>query len=84
MLNGSKDLLILVGILIIVLVIFGPKQLPKLGKMIGGSMKSVRDGMEGKFEDDEEEAAKPKAVAAAAPTEAPATKKPVGEDTEAI
>jgi sec-independent protein translocase protein TatA len=83
MFNGSKDLLILVGVLVIVLVIFGPKQLPKLGKMIGGSMKSVRDGMEGNYSDDEDETPKPKAVEAATATDAPA-KKPVAKDTEAI
>ena len=81
--NAYKDLIILVGILVIVLVIFGPKQLPKLGKMIGGSMKSMRDGMEGNYTEDEEEAPKPKAVDAAAASEAPA-KKPVAKDTEAL
>ena len=30
--------------LIIVLIIFGPKQLPKLGQMIGTTMKGIRDG----------------------------------------
>jgi sec-independent protein translocase protein TatA len=82
MFNGSKDLLILVGVLVIVLVIFGPKQLPKLGKMIGGSMKSVRDGMEGNYTEEDETPA-PKAVQAAATDEVPA-KKPVAKDTEAI
>ena len=43
-------------ILLIVLVLFGPKQLPKLGKMFGKAMKDLREGMEGK--DDEEEAPK--------------------------
>lgn len=32
-------------ILIVVLVIFGPKQLPKLGKMFGKTMREVRSGM---------------------------------------
>ena len=80
--NGSKDLIILVGILVVVLVIFGPEQLPKLGKMIGGSMKSVRDGMEGNY-GEEDEAPKPKAVEAKAAADAP-TRKPVAKDTEAI
>ena len=43
-------------ILLIVLVLFGPKQLPKLGKMFGKAMKDLREGMEGK--DAEEEPAK--------------------------
>ncbi|MDR1413214.1 MAG: twin-arginine translocase TatA/TatE family subunit [Actinomycetes bacterium] len=33
-------------ILAIVLVIFGPKQLPKLGKMFGKTMKEVRTGID--------------------------------------
>ena len=33
-------------ILAVVLLIFGPKQLPKLGKMFGKTMREVRSGME--------------------------------------
>jgi sec-independent protein translocase protein TatA len=55
----------LVVILLIVLLLFGPKQLPKLGKMFGKTMRNVRDGMEGKLEDgdDEEEPAAEKSDA---------------------
>jgi sec-independent protein translocase protein TatA len=81
--NIGKEMIVLGVLLIIVLIIFGPNQLPKLGKMIGGSMKSVRDGMEGIGSEEEEEAAKPKAVEAAAPTETPA-KKPASKDIEAL
>lgn len=55
---GVPELLI---ILVVVLLIFGPKNLPKLGSAIGKSVKSLRDGMssdEGKPEielDEEEE-----------------------------
>jgi sec-independent protein translocase protein TatA len=42
----------LIVILIVVLVIFGPSQLPKLAKTIGQSSKALRDGMEGKLEDE--------------------------------
>lgn len=34
-------------ILIVVLVIFGPKNLPKLGSAIGKTVRSVREGMDG-------------------------------------
>ena len=34
-------------ILIIVLVIFGPKNLPKLGASLGKTVKTLREGMEG-------------------------------------
>lgn len=40
---GVPELLI---ILVVVLVLFGPKQLPKLGKMFGKTMKEVRTGMD--------------------------------------
>lgn len=34
-------------ILLIVLVIFGPKNLPKIGSALGKTVKNVREGMEG-------------------------------------
>lgn len=36
----------LLVVLVIVIVIFGPKQLPRLGKMLGQSLKSFKKGME--------------------------------------
>ncbi|RXZ53096.1 twin-arginine translocase TatA/TatE family subunit [Senegalimassilia faecalis] len=62
---GVPELLI---ILVVVLLIFGPKNLPKLGSAIGKSVKSLRDGMssdEGKpeielDEDEEVEVPQPK------------------------
>lgn len=41
-------------ILIVVLVIFGPTQLPKLAKMFGKSAKALKDGIDGQLEDDDE------------------------------
>ena len=35
-----------INVLIIVLVIIGPKNLPKLGKMFGKTMKNFKEGME--------------------------------------
>ena len=64
---GPLELMIILGI---ALLIFGPKNLPKLGKSLGQTVKNVREGMEG---DDEEpkkmEAAE--AVAEPAPAAAP-------------
>ncbi len=37
----------IVIILVIVLLIFGPKNLPKLGSSLGKTVKNVREGMEG-------------------------------------
>ena len=59
---GGTELII---ILVIVLILFGPKRLPQLGKSLGKTVKAVREGVEGKDdEDDEAEVApKPKAKA---------------------
>ena len=40
---GPQEFII---VLIIVLVIFGPKNLPELGKMFGKTMKNFKEGME--------------------------------------
>lgn len=34
-------------ILVVALLIFGPKNLPKLGKSLGSTVKNIREGMEG-------------------------------------
>lgn len=44
-------------ILVVVLVIFGPSQLPKLAKMFGKSAKALKDGIDGKLVDEDEKAA---------------------------
>jgi sec-independent protein translocase protein TatA len=40
---GGIEWVIVLGI---ALLLFGPKQLPKLGKMIGSTMRNVREGMD--------------------------------------
>ena len=74
MFNFPKEIII---VLVIVLIIFGPTQLPKLGKMFGKTMKGLRDGMENADEDE----AKPEVKAEAAPkeVEAAATEDPAAE-----
>jgi sec-independent protein translocase protein TatA len=42
---GFPEILLILGIAFLVFVIFGPKNLPKLGKMFGSTMKEVRKGM---------------------------------------
>jgi sec-independent protein translocase protein TatA len=90
MFNISKELII---VLVIVLVIFGPSQLPKLGKMFGKTMKNVREGMDNVTDEGEDETpSKPKEMNATAPEEvepkaedevpAPVKKKPAEEDAE--
>ena len=51
-------------ILIVVLVIFGPKNLPKLGKSLGSTVKNLREGMSGddKTEEEPEESAEDREI----------------------
>ena len=49
---GTTELIV---ILIVVIIIFGPTQIPKLTKMFGKSVKSFKDGMEETEEKVEEE-----------------------------
>jgi sec-independent protein translocase protein TatA len=64
---GAPELLI---ILLIVLVLFGPKQLPKLTKMFGKSVKSFKEGME-----EDEETEKPASEVQVAETKSPESEK---------
>ena len=45
-------------ILIVVLIIFGPKNLPKLGKMFGQTMKGFKEGIDDDDDDDTTKKAK--------------------------
>ncbi|MDZ4178455.1 MAG: twin-arginine translocase TatA/TatE family subunit [Coriobacteriia bacterium] len=40
---------------IVVLVLFGPKRLPQLGKSLGKTVKAIREGVDGKLDEDEED-----------------------------
>lgn len=46
---GTPEIIIIV--LAIVLIIWGPKNLPKLGSALGKTVKNVREGMEGDEDD---------------------------------
>jgi sec-independent protein translocase protein TatA len=64
----------LIIILVIVLIIFGPKQLPQLGKSLGKTMKSIREGAEGKEDEELPDAAKAEADKAEDKEKEPAAK----------
>ena len=49
---GTNELLI---ILVVVLLIFGPKNLPKLGKMFGKTINGFKKGMEDEESEESEE-----------------------------
>jgi sec-independent protein translocase protein TatA len=66
---GPLELII---VLVIVLVIFGPKRLPGLGRSLGSGMREFKDSVTGKDKDEEHEQLEAAAVAAPpapAPTE---------------
>ncbi len=48
---GVPELLI---ILVILLLVFGPKRLPGLGRQLGGGMREFKDSITGKDDDDDE------------------------------
>jgi sec-independent protein translocase protein TatA len=63
-------------ILIVVLVIFGPTQLPKLAKMFGKSAKALKEGIDGTLaEDDDKPAEAPKAAPVAKDSDTDTTDK---------
>ena len=41
-------------VLVIALIVFGPKRLPELGKSLGTGMREFKDSITGKHEDDED------------------------------
>ena len=48
---GIPELLI---VLVIVLLVFGPKRLPQLGRQLGGGMREFKDSIQGKGKDEED------------------------------
>ena len=49
-------------VLLIVLVIFGPKRLPGLGRQLGSGMREFKDSITGKDKDDDDDAREEPAV----------------------
>jgi sec-independent protein translocase protein TatA len=72
---GGIGPLELVIVLVIVLVVFGPKRLPSLGRQLGAGMREFKDSVTGKSRDEEDEDE-------ARPTLSPstATAEPVSEE----
>jgi sec-independent protein translocase protein TatA len=52
---GGIGPLELVIVLVIVLVVFGPKRLPSLGRQLGAGMREFKDSVTGKDRDDHED-----------------------------
>jgi sec-independent protein translocase protein TatA len=54
-------------ILIVLLVVFGPKRLPEMGRSLGRGMREFKDSITGKDDDDDDQ---PREIPPAAPDEA--------------
>ncbi|MCD7838818.1 MAG: twin-arginine translocase TatA/TatE family subunit [Clostridiales bacterium] len=53
---GTTELIV---VLLIVVVLFGPTQIPKLTKMLGSSIRNFRDGMKDESTPEQQEESKP-------------------------
>ena len=71
---GTPELLIL---LLVLLLVFGAKRLPEMGKSLGKGMREFKDSVSGKYDDDESDTvdevaalppAEPSSTTTAAPT----------------
>ena len=56
---GPTEIII---VLVIVLLVFGPKRLPDLGRSLGKGMREFKDSVTGKDKDEQEELAAPDAA----------------------
>ena len=65
---GIPELII---VLVILLVIFGPKRLPGLGRSLGSGMREFKDSISGKSKGDEDDEEGPRALERAGATSAP-------------
>jgi sec-independent protein translocase protein TatA len=64
-------------VLVIALVIFGPKRLPDLGKSLGSGMREFKDSLSGKDDDDDDEAQAKLEASASQPQPDPDAAEPV-------
>ena len=71
----------IIVVLVIVLLIFGPKRLPGLGRSLGAGMRNFKDSISGKDKgEDEEDDDRPELTKATAkPEESPAEERQVNE-----
>jgi sec-independent protein translocase protein TatA len=65
---GPTELII---VLVIVLLIFGPKRLPGLGRSVGGALREFKESVTGRDDDDEDAERKRAQLDAAAPVPEP-------------
>lgn len=79
---GPMELII---ILVIVLVVFGPKRLPGLGRQLGSGMREFKESITSRHSDDDDEDEKTTTGLAAAPEETRAPKQaPASPEPETV
>ena len=80
---GVPELLV---ILVILLVIFGPKRLPQLGRQLGSGMREFKNSVTGRHRDDDddedESSARPALVAGAEPSPPPVVPAPPADEKD--
>jgi sec-independent protein translocase protein TatA len=73
-------------VLVVVLLIFGPKRLPQMGRSLGSGMREFKDGISGKSSPDDDEAeaeeARHREIAAAHAVDEPAVAPPAAKDPQ--
>ena len=69
-------------VLVIALLVFGPKRLPELGKSLGSGMREFKDSITGKDDDDEKAERAKLEVSAAQPQPEPGAEPVEGEVVE--
>lgn len=70
-------------VLVIALLVFGPKRLPELGKSLGAGMREFKDSITGK-EDEEERTERAKLEVSAAQPQPPAGDEPAEVEGEVV
>ncbi len=69
-------------LLLVLLLVFGPKRLPEMGRSLGRGMREFKDSITGKAKDEEHDEQQPAITAASAEPTAPAPAPPSQTETE--
>ncbi|MFL5847496.1 MAG: twin-arginine translocase TatA/TatE family subunit [Solirubrobacteraceae bacterium] len=78
MFSGGIGLPEVLLVLAIVLIIFGPKRLPQLGRSLGSGMRNFKESVSGRHKDDDDDDDHAE-LTAAKPDDRPAGERPVNE-----
>jgi sec-independent protein translocase protein TatA len=78
MFSGGIGLPEVLLVLAIVLIIFGPKRLPQLGRSLGSGMRNFKESVSGRRKDDDDDDDHPE-LTAAKTDDRPAGERPVNE-----